>query len=81
MIDLGWTWDEVLDQLDLERVNDLDAQWLIWPPIRVSVGIAIQYKPPEPKQYMTAEAAMELTKRTGGNLFAGPTSLNRPGAP
>jgi hypothetical protein len=29
---------------------------------------------------MTAEAEMELTKRTGGNLFTGPTSPNRPGA-
>lgn len=47
MIDLGWTRDEVLDQIDFPFMKDLWASWRRYPPLRILAASFVQYKPPE----------------------------------
>jgi len=67
-IDLGWTRDEVLDQVDIPFISALNAEWLEAPPLRHIVAAFAEYEKPAPKQYMTPEAAKDLLGRTGGRI-------------
>ena len=72
--------DEALDTIDVDFVTDLNEQWRLAPPPRLIVAAQAGYKPPEPKEYMTADAAREWMKRTGGKIM-GVAGINGPRAP
>ncbi len=58
----------MLDQIDMTFLADLNLEWLETPPLHAIATGMSGYKKPEPKQYMTAEAAMDWFKRTGGKI-------------
>ena len=42
---LGWSWDEALDQLTVPRFLALQAEWRRHPPIHWLVAAALKYRP------------------------------------
>ena len=46
MIELRWTRDQVLDQVDARFLDDLQRAWAEAPPIRKMVAAYLGYKPP-----------------------------------
>jgi hypothetical protein len=61
---LGWTWDQALDQLTVPRYLALVAEWRRSPPVHWLVATALNYKSPgEPspsRQPMIAELKAAL---------------------
>jgi hypothetical protein len=53
VIELGWTRDQVLDQVDVLFLDDLHRAWADYPPLRRMMAAYLGYKPrPKPtKQY------------------------------
>ena len=45
MIELNWTRDEVLDQIDMLFLDDLQRAWADAPPVRKMVAAYLGYKP------------------------------------
>jgi len=45
VIELNWTRDEVLDQVDVAFLDDLHRAWAQAPPIRKMVAAYLGYKP------------------------------------
>lgn len=45
MIELGWTRDQVLDQIDIPFLEDLHRAWRDWPPLRKVVAAYLGHKP------------------------------------
>lgn len=46
MIELHWTRDQVLDQVDPLFLDDLRRAWAEAPPLRKAVAAYLGYKPP-----------------------------------
>jgi hypothetical protein len=44
---LGWTRDQVLDQVDCDFLDDLHRAWSDWPPLRKFYAARHGHKPPE----------------------------------
>ena len=44
------------------------AEWRLRPPVHWLVASFVGYEPPEPTQYMTADAAKDWLARTGGRI-------------
>lgn len=70
MIDLGWTRNDVLDQVDWPFYEHLEKEWKQFPPIRIMAAAFAGYKPPDaqPKQYMNYEDFKMLMDVTGGRI-------------
>jgi hypothetical protein len=47
-IELGWTRDEVLDQVDMPFLDDLRRAWERWPPLRKYLAAVHGHKPKPP---------------------------------
>jgi len=45
VIELGWTRDQVLDQVDIPFLEDLHRAWADWPPLRKLVAAYLGHKP------------------------------------
>ena len=45
MIELHWTRDQVLDQIDIPFLEDLRRAWEQWPPLRKLIGSALGHVP------------------------------------
>lgn len=45
MIELHWTRDQVLDQVDIPFIEDLRRAWADAPPLRKMVAAYLGYKP------------------------------------
>jgi len=45
VIELGWTRDQVLDQIDVVFLEDLHRAWADCPPLRRMVALYLGYKP------------------------------------
>lgn len=48
MIELGWTRDQVLDQVDVAFLEDLHRAWDEWPPLRKFFAAVHGHKPKPP---------------------------------
>ncbi len=46
MANLGWSWDEALDQLTVPRFLALQSEWRRHPPTHWLIAAALKYKPP-----------------------------------
>ena len=46
---LGWTFDEVLDQMTFEMWSAVNDEWRIRPPAHWLVAAYLGHKPPKPK--------------------------------
>jgi hypothetical protein len=60
-IDLGWTRDEVLDQVDLPFLRALRAEWRAAPPARHALAASIGYKPPRKMSAVEAGATGKVS--------------------
>ncbi len=58
----------MLDQIDIPFLRKLNAGWRIAPSLRRIVAAFVEYEPPEPKQYMDADAARAWFNATGGRI-------------
>lgn len=47
VIELGWTRDQVLDQVDVLFLEDLAQAWTKWPSLRKFMAAYHGHKPPE----------------------------------
>lgn len=47
MIELGWTRDQVLDQVDIPFLMALRRSWEDWPPLRKLAAAWAGHKPPD----------------------------------
>lgn len=45
VIELGWTRDQVLDQIDMPFLDDLQSAWANCPPLRRMAAAYLGYKP------------------------------------
>ncbi len=45
MINLGWTRDQVLDQVDIPFLQTLRQSWEDYPPVRMLLAAMIGHKP------------------------------------
>jgi hypothetical protein len=45
VIELGWTRDQVLDQVDISFLEDLQRVWAECPPLRRMVGAYLGFRP------------------------------------
>lgn len=45
MIELHWTRDQVLDQVDVPFLEDLHRAWADWPPLRKFAAAYFGHKP------------------------------------
>lgn len=54
MIDLGWTRDQVLDQIDIPFLTALRAEWRQAPPLRMIAAAYAGYKPPPDRKHTPA---------------------------
>ena len=45
MIELGWTRDQVLDQVDVPFLEDLHRAWADAPPLRKMIAAYLGHKP------------------------------------
>lgn len=48
MIELHWTRDQVLDQIDIPFLEDLQRAWADWPPLRKFMAAYHGHKPKPP---------------------------------
>jgi hypothetical protein len=53
VIELHWSRDEVLDQIDIPFLEDLQRAWADWPPLRKVFAASLGHapKPPASKNY------------------------------
>jgi hypothetical protein len=67
---MGWTWDETLDQMDCERFAALCEEWRRRPPVHWLLARFLGYggEAEEPPQRMDADAARALMAATGGRI-------------
>lgn len=68
IIELGWTKDEVLDQMTMPLLEALRRQWENWPPVRVAVGAFMGHKPPNRNTNTSRDYAELLGMFPGGNI-------------
>lgn len=54
--------------MTVRRLAALRKRWVDCPPADRLMAAYVGYKPPEPKQYMDADAAKEFMKLTGGKI-------------
>ena len=67
MANLGWSWDEALDQLTVPRFLALQAEWRRNPPVNWLVAAALKYRPPgeTPAQSQPSVAALKAAFPNG----------------
>ena len=65
---LGWTADEVLDQMTFELWSAFLEEWKLRPPAHWLAAAYLRYEPPKPPQHMDAAAAAEFMRLTGGKI-------------
>lgn len=65
MIELHWTRDEVLDQVDIPFLEDLCGAWDQWPPLRKFMAAYHGHKPKPPP---STDYENLLSMFPGGNL-------------
>jgi hypothetical protein len=59
VIELHWTRDQVLDQVDIPFLEDLHRAWVDFPPLRRLAAAALGHKPrPRPSTNYQALIAM-----------------------
>ena len=54
--------------MTFDRLDALEKQWKLRPPVHWLIAHFLGYEPPAEKQYMDADAAKEFMKRTGGKI-------------
>ena len=54
--------------MTMREANRIFSYWSRHPPTHIIAAAFAGHKPPEPKQYMTAEAAKQWMDLTGGKI-------------
>ena len=54
--------------MSFDRLEALEKQWKLRPPVHWLIAHFLGYEPPAEKQYMTPDAARDFMKRTGGRV-------------
>jgi hypothetical protein len=65
VIELHWTRDQVLDQVDIPFLEDLHRAWTNFPPLRRLAAAALGYKP---RSRLSRDYQTLLAMFPGGNI-------------
>lgn len=65
---LGWTVDEVLDQMTFDLWSAFLDEWKVRPPAHWLVAAYLKYEAPQERPHMDAAAAAEFLRATGGRI-------------
>ena len=72
VIELGWSRDQVLDQIDLPFLEDLSRAWADCPPLRRMVAAYLGIKPRDREPVDLPEGSFEKAKAATDYLFKDP---------